>query len=99
MARTSVRIRRRRLAVFVGAPLLVLTLWGPAAGALNGGAARDPAPQRYVVRAGDTVWSIAQAQVGSEADPRPLVDAIAELNGVDGTAIVPGQALDIPASA
>jgi len=83
----------------VCAPLLVLLLWGPAAGALGGGDGREPAGHPYVVRAGDTVWAIAQAQVGADGDPRPLVDAITEVNGVDETSIVPGQALVIPAGA
>ena len=51
--------------------------------------------QVYVVRAGDTVWSIAQGAAGG-ADPRMLVDAIAVRNGIDASAVVPGQALVIP---
>lgn len=51
--------------------------------------------QVYVVRAGDTVWSIAERAVGG-ADPRSLVDAIAARNGIDAGAVVPGQALVIP---
>lgn len=51
--------------------------------------------QVYVVRAGDTVWSIAESASGG-ADPRVLVDAIAVRNGIDAGAVVPGQALVIP---
>lgn len=51
--------------------------------------------QVYVVRAGDTVWSIAAREAGG-ADPRALVDAIAVRNGIDAGAVVPGQALVIP---
>jgi hypothetical protein len=36
--------------------------------------------QRYVVRAGDTLWSIA-AQLAPGADPRPVVDALRAANG------------------
>jgi LysM repeat protein len=49
----------------------------------------------YVVREGDTLWSIAQ-RVAPDEDPRPLVDAITAANGVDAGAIVPGQTLLVP---
>jgi LysM repeat protein len=48
-----------------------------------------------VVRSGDTVWSIAQDAVPGR-DPRPVVDAILESNGLDAGALVPGQVLVIP---
>ena len=51
--------------------------------------------QVYVVRPGDTVWSIAVGAAGG-ADPREVVDAIAARNGIDAGAVVPGQALVIP---
>lgn len=51
--------------------------------------------QVYVVRTGDTVWSIAE-RAAEGTDPRPLVDAIAARNGIDAGAVVPGQALVIP---
>ena len=51
----------------------------------------------YVVREGDTLWSIARGVSPSE-DPRPLVDAIASANGVDPGAIVPGQILLVPSA-
>lgn len=50
----------------------------------------------YVVRQGDTLWSIA-ARVAPERDPRSLVDAIAAVNDVSAGALVPGQTLSIPA--
>ncbi len=49
----------------------------------------------YVVRPGDTVWSIAVGVAGG-ADPRDVVDAIAVRNGIDAGDVVPGQALVIP---
>ncbi len=48
-----------------------------------------------VVQSGDTLWSIATALDG-EGDVRAVVDAIQELNGLDGTALVPGQVLVLP---
>jgi nucleoid-associated protein YgaU len=93
------RVRRRRL----GAALLGL---GVVAGFAATGASASghfqgeerPAPrQRYVVKTGDTLWAIAERRARGE-DPRPLVDAIAEANELDGAGIVPGQTLIVPMS-
>lgn len=55
-----------------------------------------PAMSRtYVVRPGDTLWSIAE-RLRPGSDPRPLVDAIARVNGVSAGGLVPGQSLRIP---
>ena len=83
----------------MGIPALVLALWGPAAGALGGPSSPGPLHRRHVVAPGDTLWSIARSEAGPGADPRPLVDAIVEANSIDADAIVPGQALAIPAGA
>jgi nucleoid-associated protein YgaU len=92
------RVRRRR----VGATLLGLGIVAGFAGtaASASGSSRPDerliAQHRYVVKAGDTLWSIAERRTGGE-DPRPLVDAIAEANDVDAAGIVPGQTLVVPA--
>jgi hypothetical protein len=66
---------------------------GPLAASGEPGSARPVAARTYVVRSGDTVWSIAHRFV-ARGDERPLVDAItAEL---DGASLVPGQAIAIP---
>lgn len=92
MSRTRVR-RRRTLTVLALVVAIVVT--GPVSRAF---APRDPtAPARrvYVVRSGDTAWSIA-ARFAGGSDPRELVDAIGRRNRIDVGAIVPGQALVIP---
>lgn len=48
-----------------------------------------------VVRSGDTLWSIA-GDVAPEEDRRSVVDAIVEVNDLDGVGIVPGQRLQLP---
>lgn len=61
--------------------------------------ARGPVPvaaHRYVIRSGDTVWSIA-GRVARGEDPRAVVDEILRVNRVDPGALVPGQTLLIPA--
>jgi len=91
MSRTHVR--RRRLFILLLLPAGVLAWVLPPGGAVAGPA--HGAPHRYVVRPGDTLWSIARGV--QDGDPRPLVDAIQAANGADPGALVPGQVLIIPA--
>jgi hypothetical protein len=52
-------------------------------------------PQRFhAVRAGDTLWSIAEATYAG--DPREGVWKLQRRNGMDGATIVPGQRLALP---
>ena len=75
---------------------VVAALTGPVAHALVREAAMRPAAaERYVVRAGDTLWSIASRGRPGD-DPRPLVDAIEAANHVDPGSLVPGQTLLVP---
>jgi len=100
--------RRRRLAVgaafLVGLALLIMvsslavqaalgrTGGGPltATGALPGGQLAGTSV--WVVRPGDTIWSIAEA-VDHRGDVRPLVDRISSQLG--GTQLYPGERLTI----
>ena len=49
--------------------------------------------RRYVVRAHDTLWSIAAM---AYSDPREGIWEITERNGLRGATIVPGQVLILP---
>jgi LysM repeat protein len=51
--------------------------------------------QSVVVQPGDTLWSIAAGTAGT-ADVRAVVDRIQELNGLQGTVLMPGQVLELP---
>ena len=97
MGRT--RVRRRRLVALCGAIGLVGVLSGPVANAVGvggaSGASATTAARTYVVRPGDTVWSIA-TRFEPSVDPRVVVDAITSANGLDPGALVPGQQLSIP---
>lgn len=94
MARTYVR--RRLIALTLGLGLLGI-LGGPVSHALAGqGSTRAVAAKTYVVREGDTLWSIASQQTRG-GDPRAMVEAISRLNHVDTGALMPGQSLTIPA--
>lgn len=89
-------MQRRRLAATLSVALVAGAWAGPIGRIVGGGhevglAARSS----YVVREGDTLWSIAR-RVAPGEDPRPMVDAITAANGVDARAIVPGQTLLVP---
>ena len=96
MGRT--RVRRRRLVALTVAIGVVGSLSGPVANAVGvGGGADARSARTYVVRPGDTLWSIARRSYPS-VDPRLVVGAIASANQVDPGALVPGQELSIPAT-
>lgn len=91
------RVRSRRLGVGLVALGVAAALAGsPLHPVLE---ARPVSARSYVVRPGDTLWSIASSIVGSTEDPRPLVDALRRSNGVDPGSLVPGQTLVVPAGA
>lgn len=94
MARTHVR--RRRIALTGAALALVSVLVGPVGHAFQADATPRH-PRTVMVRAGDTLWSIARrSEPGS--DPRAVMDAIAAANGVRGGDLLAGQRLLLPAS-
>jgi Tfp pilus assembly protein FimV len=97
MSRTYVRRRRTTAAVI--AALLAGVLLGPVAGAVAGPRhVKEPPTRTYLVRAGDTLWAIA-ARMQPGADPRPLIQQIQQLNGVDAGSLAPGRSLLIPSAA
>jgi hypothetical protein len=75
---------------------VVLAL-GTLAGRAGAGSPASP-PRRvvHVVRPGETVWAIARGLVGSEGDPRPMVDALIGVNHLDAGAMLVGQRLIVP---
>jgi len=94
MGRT--RVRRRRLVAIAVALGVAGVLSGQVANAVAVGGSGSAGPTRtYVVRPGDTLWSIARSSSPS-ADPRLVVSAIRAINRVDPAALVPGQQLSIP---
>ena len=76
---------RRRLAVLLGVLIVVLAA-GQAGAALGSSPlaapARPPSVVRYVVQPGDSLWTVA-GHVAPDADPRPVMDAIADARGGD----------------
>ena len=95
MGRTYVR-RRWFAGVALGVVIGVVAT-APVAGALARHREASPPAREYVVRPGDTIWSIAE-RMNDGRDPRALVDAIGARNGIDPGSIVPGETLVIPAA-
>lgn len=95
---TRTRVRRRRLTLTVSVALVAAAWAGPAVRAL--GSPERPtrvAGSSYVVREGDTLWTIAR-RLAPGSDPRPIVDILATTNGIDAGELVPGQTLVVSAS-
>ena len=90
---TRTRVRRRRLTLTVSLTLVAAAWAGPAVRAL--GSTETPArvsQTSYVVREGDTLWSIAR-RLAPGTDPRRVVDLLSATNGIQAGRLVPGQTL------
>lgn len=94
--RLTVRGRRVVAALAVACAVGVGAFAAPALAADSSGAGLELVGQSsVVVGTGDTLWSIASAHAPHE-DPRGVVDAIQELNGLADASLVPGQVLRLP---
>jgi len=94
--RLTVRGRRFLAALAMVCAVGVAALAAPAMAADTPGSGLELAGQgSVVVAAGDTLWSIASAHAPDE-DPRSVVDAIQELNDLEGATLQPGQVLRLP---
>ena len=71
---------------------LALIAWAALARASHGAGPE----QRYTVKAGDTLWSIASTHYAG--DPRDAIYRIDRRNHLGGSVIVPGERLVLPAS-
>lgn len=87
---------RRLVAALALAGAVGLGWWlAPVLGGGDGGL-RLAGDDSVVVQPGDTVWSIAGELAGTDQDVRTVVDAIEELNDLEGSVVVPGQVLRLP---
>jgi Tfp pilus assembly protein FimV len=77
---------------------------GPALGALAEGhlGSSQAAPRggrtQHLVRPGETLWEIARGLVGPEGDPRPVIEAIRDANGLEAAPLLAGDTLVLPRS-
>lgn len=65
------------------------------ASSVNADSGPEPAVE-YVVRSGDTLWSLAARHGDPEDDPRLMIHHIRRLNGMTSSSITPGRVLLIP---
>jgi hypothetical protein len=87
-------VRRRILATVVAAWLAgVLTV--SMAHVLQAPSVTNVSQHSYVVRSGDTLWSIA-TRLSAGSDPRPLIEAIERVDRIGAADILPGERLVIP---
>ena len=77
----------------LGALMLATSLLNQAQASSGGVPGVDA--QVVTVSAGDTLWSVA-ASVDSEEHTQVLIGQIADLNGLDGSELTPGQELFVP---
>lgn len=81
------------LGMFFGLHALLGRLGGGPLASFGSPAAAQPAPRVWVVRPGDTLWSIALAS-GGQGDIRPLVDRLSA--EVGGRPLQPGERIRVP---
>jgi nucleoid-associated protein YgaU len=96
--RVPVEVRRRRtllalMGLLLGALALPLGGAGGHSHAPGSASAGTGHPVAYVVRPGDTLWTIAE-RVDPTADPRPMVAQLAAQLGSD--TVVPGERVTLP---
>ena len=99
MSTSTVRLTRRGRAVVVLVTMaLLLVAFSIGQVSLRAATNTEPAmPTRQVtVHAGDTLWTIA-GEVAPDADRRDVMEQLRRLNDLDGTGLIAGQALVVPA--
>lgn len=93
--RLTRRARRLRAVLILALGLVVGSWLGAVVAGGDGAALHLVGESSVVVESGDSLWSIASSVAG-ESDVRGVVDRIQELNGLEGTVLVPGQVLRVP---
>ncbi|MHA7986969.1 LysM peptidoglycan-binding domain-containing protein [Rathayibacter sp. CAU 1779] len=102
--RLPVRVRTRltrRGRVVIAALILLPLLIGIGTLAANGDAiagavgTSSTAFHHVTVRSGDSLWSIAE-RLAPQSDPRDVVAAIVDLNGLQSSVLQSGQQLAVP---
>jgi hypothetical protein len=94
--RLTRRGRRLVLALALGGAVALGSVVAPLVGGGGVSGLRLAGERSVVVESGDTVWSIAGEVAGPDQDVRTVVDAIEELNDLEGSVVVPGQVLELP---
>ncbi|WP_157936921.1 LysM peptidoglycan-binding domain-containing protein [Geodermatophilus chilensis] len=94
--RLTRRGRRLVLALALGGAVALGSVVAPLVQGAGDGGLQLAGGRSVVVEPGDTVWSIAGEVAGADQDVRTVVDAIEELNDLEGSVLVPGRVLELP---
>lgn len=87
---------RRRRAGLAGVLLVLVCAFLLATGPSGSApASRSDSPRAVTVRAGDTLWGLAERYAPEGVDPRAYVDLLEETNGLDG-GLVAGMRIRLP---
>jgi hypothetical protein len=99
---SRLRITRRGRAVLlvaVAVPVVLFVLWlalnSGTAGAASQSSAAPVVVQHVTVKQGESLWQVAEA-VAPQQDPRDVVSAIVDFNGLQSSVVMPGQSLAVP---
>lgn len=90
--------RRKRLTLMPAIALAALSLMValPSLSTMHLYAATGTRYASVTVQAGDTLWSVAAAHTGSDANVQDTIDRITEANHLQASTLQPGQHLRIP---
>jgi LysM repeat protein len=88
----------RVVVLLITVAVVLVLLLATGVGATVAGTAADDGYVTHRVVAGDTLWDIASGCTDPSEDVRRTVHEIRRINDLDGSLIVPGQVLRIPAS-
>lgn len=102
VSRSRLRLTRRGrvvLAAIVALPLVVIALWfglnSGVAGAASQSSAGTVAIQHVTVAQGESLWQVAET-IAPHEDPRDVISAIVDFNGLQSSVVMPGQSLAVP---
>jgi hypothetical protein len=100
--RSHLRLTRRGRAVLAAlatAPLAAAALWfglsSGLAAADGSSAARAAGFEQVTVAPGQSLWQIAET-IAPHDDPRDVVDALVDMNGLQSSVVTPGETLTVP---
>ena len=93
---TRTRVRWSRITALLTSVFILISLGGRALGGSSPETAGERTRPRILVRAGQTLWSIARARIGAEGDPRPYIEEVRDLNGLATSKLRVGQTLFLP---
>lgn len=88
---------RRRLAVSLGLAVMVLVLTAGIGGLGAQAQLEDPVAGSVVIAPGETLWDVAVASAPEGVDARRQLEAIRQLNGIEGSQVRAWQVVLLPA--